>query len=57
MGLTGRVPRASQGDHARGREIREGLTWEVAWEVGLRKRKDWCAKSAAVTAGRAQDQV
>lgn len=37
-----------------GGKTREGLAQEVAWEVGLRKRKGWCAKSVAVAAGRAQ---
>lgn len=53
----GRAPRASQGDCTRwGGEIREGPIQEVAWEVGLRKRKDCRAKSVAVTAGRVQGQ-
>lgn len=57
MDQTGRAPRASQGDRARwGGEIREGLSQEVAWAVRLRKRKGWCAKSMAVTAGRAPGQ-
>lgn len=37
-----------------GWEIREGLAGEVAWEVGLGKRKGLCAESLAVAAGGAQ---
>lgn len=55
VGWTGRAPVAPWRARRAG-EIREGLTQEVAWEVGLRKRKDWCTKSMAVTAGRTRGQ-